>query len=57
MDVESTCVIANVRIHVERVIGLLRRNIPYWKDHYQQKFCLVILMDQLNARYHLLTGS
>jgi len=44
VDVEGTCGIANVRIHVERVIGMLRRKYTILSGILPIDFCSVILM-------------
>ena len=43
VDVEQTCGIANIRVHMERVIGLLRRKFTI-QEFYQLISCSVTLL-------------
>ena len=56
VDVERTCGIANVRIHVKRVIGLLRRKYTILEGTLPTEFLSCNPNGPLNGRYHLLTG-
>lgn len=56
VDVERTCGIANVRIHVKRVIGLLRRKYTILEGTLPTEFLSCNPNRPLNGRYHLLTG-
>ena len=40
LEVENTCTIANVRIHVERVIGCSVSEIQYFKRNITYRICV-----------------